>query len=355
MSKLQGLGWNEYFEARLAEQGGGFTEDSIGRVVAEHRGGYELLGPGGEMRAIAPRRLMEDTQTRPAVGDWVLFGPLAGDSSRVGIEQVLPRRSKLVRQAAGRRAAEQIVAANMDTVFMLTSINRELRLRRIERYLTVAWESGAQPVVVLTKADLVPDPEPTRERVQAVSPGVAVVVTTACREGGFSEVEPWLRPGSTIALVGSSGVGKSTLVNCLMGAEVQTVREIRSDDDEGRHTTTSRRLMVLPGQQGLLLDTPGIRELQLPGGDHTGIDEAFQDIKEFQAHCRFRDCSHNGEPGCAVGAAIEAGTLHPARLAGWEKLKREVEYQNARRLKTAAQVERGRWKKIMVQARKQRR
>ena len=304
---LGALGWNP----ELAEQ----LEPGLvpGRVVAAHRAAYDVETAAGVVRTRLPGRLLHES-VDVAVGDWVGLGDGL-------IREVLPRRSAIVRQAAGRTSERQTLAANVDVAFIVTSLGPELEPRRIERYLVTIWESGAVPEIVLTKADRVDDPSEQVAAVEAVAMGVPVYVVSALTGQGCDALRARLAPGVTAVLIGSSGVGKSTLVNRFAGFERMAVQETRADDDEGRHTTSHRELIELPGG-GLVIDTPGIRELQL--WDSGGIDEAFADVEELAAACRFNDCSHGTEPGCAVNAALASGELAEERYASWRKLQREL-------------------------------
>jgi ribosome biogenesis GTPase len=301
------LGWNP----ELAEH----VEPGLvpGRVVAAHRAAYDVQTADGAVRTRLPGRLVHES-TDVAVGDWVGLGDGL-------IRAVLPRRSAIVRQAAGRTSEKQTLAANVDLAFIVTSLGPELEPRRIERYLVTIWESGAVPEIVLTKADRVDDPSEQVAAVEAVALGVPVHVVSALTGQGCDALRARLAPGVTAVLIGSSGVGKSTLVNRFAGSERMAVKETRADDDEGRHTTSHRELIELPGG-GLVIDTPGIRELQL--WDAGGIDEAFADVEELAGACRFNDCSHGSEPGCAVNAALVSGELAQDRYDSWRKLQREL-------------------------------
>ena len=285
----------------------------------EHRSVFDVYTETGEASASLAGRLRHEAKGRqdlPAVGDWVA---LAESGT---IEGIMPRSSVFVRQAAGTGRERQIVAANVDVVFLVTSLNSELNLRRLERYLTLAWESGAAPVVILSKADRAA-PSSTRLReVEAVASGVPVHVTSALTGEGMEALRAHLMPHRTGALLGSSGVGKSTVINFLLGYERQSTGSIREGDDKGRHTTTRRELVLLPGG-GILIDTPGMRELQLGDAGH-GLLSTFDDIEDLAAACAFGDCTHGPEPGCAVKAAVAAGTLEPERLASYHKLVREL-------------------------------
>jgi ribosome biogenesis GTPase / thiamine phosphate phosphatase len=354
---LESYGWSESVAA--AFDGHETAGRSPARVVAEDRGSYVVVGAAGELRAAVGGRFRfeagNDPAAFPAVGDWVALdardsalrddgaGPDTMSTGTV-IRAVLPRRTSLVRHAAGRRTVAQVVAANVDVVFVIGSLNHDLNPRRLERYLAVAWESGAEPVVVLSKADLVDDLEEQVGAVARVAVGVPVITTSAVDGRGVEEVRARIGPGSTVAFVGSSGVGKSTLLNTLAGDDRAAVREIREDDARGRHTTTRRQLYLLP-DGGLVLDTPGMRELSLWDAD-AGLERSFADIEALAAVCRFNDCAHDGEPGCAVTSAIEDGDLTASRFDGWRKLEREARHLERRVDALARAEERRRWKTI---------
>jgi ribosome biogenesis GTPase len=257
---------------------------------------------------------------------------------------VLPRRTAFVRRAAGRRDVAQVLAANVDTVVLVMGLDGDFSLRRIERALVLAWESGADPVVLLNKADVCDDVPARRAEVEAVAPGVPVLVIAAKPREGLDALTPWLVPGRTVALLGSSGVGKSTIVNRLLGREKQRTREVLEAGERGLHTTTHRELILLPGG-ALLLDTPGLREIQL-WSDETGLQAAFGDVQELSSGCRFTDCRHGTEPGCAVRAAVEEGRLDPARLLSFHKLQAELRAMEIREDPLKRREERGRWKAI---------
>jgi len=252
----------------------------------------------------------------PAVGDWVLAEE---HGERSTIHFVFERRSKFSRKTAGKKTEEQIVAANVDTVFLVSSLNRELNARRIERYLTLAWESGARPIIVLNKSDLCDNIAELREKAEEAAMGVRTIVASAVSGDGIAELREIVRTGGTTALLGSSGVGKSSLINAILGREIQVTNETREGDDKGRHTTTSRQLIVVSGG-GVLLDTPGMRELQLWDASE-GIAQAFADVQGLAQGCKFRNCSHKDEPGCAVREAMDK-----ERLANYHKLQREEEF-----------------------------
>ena len=322
-----------------------------GRVSEQHRGAYVVLVESGEIRAEPAGRLSHEASgfgDLPAVGDWVAVAYRASENAGT-IQTVLPRRTKFSRKVALSVSEEQVVAANVDTVFLLSSLNEDLNLRRLERYLTLGWESGARPVIILTKTDLCEAVELRVLEVQAIAFGVPVHAISSLTGDGLDVVRSYIEPGKTIALLGSSGVGKSTLVNTLVGEEILAVKEIRESDGEGRHTTTHRQLVPLPGG-GLVLDTPGMRELQLWESSE-GLGETFADIEELAAQCRFNDCAHNTEPGCAIRAALDDGTLESGRWESYGKLLRELAHLERRLDKRAHADERKKWAKVTAEAR----
>lgn len=296
------------------------------RVAVEHKSRFGTYTEQGEVEAKLSGRLRHEARSRldlPAVGDWVALEARRAMRDAVGtIAAVLPRAGLFTRKAAGREREAQIVAANVDVVFIVTSLNDEFNARRLERYLALAWESGARPVVVLSKADVPADPEVRRREVEAIALGVPVHLTSAKSGRGIQELRTHLIGHRTGALLGSSGVGKSTLINALVGFERQATAEIRRSDSSGRHTTTRRELVLLP-EGGLLIDTPGMRELQLADAAQ-GVLATFEDVDTLAAGCAFRDCTHGPEPDCAVKAAISAGQLDPQRLRSYHKLVAEL-------------------------------
>jgi ribosome biogenesis GTPase len=330
---LAALGWNPELAKNL-------EPDLVpARVLAGHRAAYDVQTPTEVVRTRLPGRLVHEN-VDVAVGDWV------GLSDGL-IRTVLPRRSAIVRNSAGRTSEFQTLAANVDVAFIVSSLGPELEPRRIERYLVTIWESGATPEIVLTKSDRLEDPWPLVAEVEAVALGVPVHVVSALTGDGCDALRARLQPGTTAVLLGSSGVGKSTLVNRFAGRELMAVTETREDDDEGRHTTTHRELILLPGG-GVIIDTPGIRELQL--WDSGGIDEAFADIEELAAACRFNDCSHTQEPGCAVLAAVSSGELPSERFESWRKLQRELHAIAVRHDARLRREERRKWQLISKEA-----
>jgi ribosome biogenesis GTPase / thiamine phosphate phosphatase len=306
---LRELGWN----SDLAEN----LEPGLvpGRVAAVHRGAFDVWTERGPVRSRLPGRLVHNGLD-VGVGDWVGLGDGL-------VRSVVPRRSAIVRNAAGLTTTAQTLAANVDVAFAVSSLGPDLEPRRIERYLVTLWESGAAPEIVLTKADRLDDPWALVAEVEAVALGVPVHVVSAVTGQGCDALRARIGDGATAVLLGSSGVGKSTLVNRWLGEEAMATNETREDDDEGRHTTTHRQLLVLPGG-GLVIDTPGLRELQLWDVDSAALDATFADVEELSADCRFGDCTHTHEPECAVLAAVESGELPGERLHSWRKLQREL-------------------------------
>ena len=336
------LGWSSFFEQQLTADDGAWTP---ARVTWEGRGEYRLSSGSEEWRAELTGRLRHLAASRaelPTVGDWVL-------ASAERIHRVLTRRSAFSRKTAGRTVEEQVVAANVDTVLLVTSLNRDFNVRRIERYLALTWESGATPVVVLSKADLSDDSGLREHTSASAAAGVRVVVSSVVTGVGMSELSEIVRQGGTTALLGSSGVGKSSIINALAGESRQSVREIRPADDRGRHSTTSRQLFQLP-DGGVLIDTPGMRELTMWDAEG-GLEHAFADVEELAQECRFRDCAHASEPGCAVTRAIEGGSLDPARLESYQRLQREERFLQSR---AEANAERNRIGRLTSKALRQR-
>jgi len=316
---LTDLGWNQDFEDKLKQIN---KQDNfqIARIAIEYKGMYKLYTEAGEVLAEITGNMRYNNQF-PAVGDWVVID-LQDSKARAIIHDILPRKSKFSRKVAGDNTEEQIVAANIDTIFIVTSLNQDFNLRRLERYLTIAWNSGAKPVIVLSKADLCADAEAKKAEVETVAFGVPIHIVSSLSGEGLDELEEYLETGYTVALLGSSGVGKSTIINQLMGSEKMEVDEIRINDGKGKHTTTHRELIVLENG-GIVIDTPGMREIQLWDGNE-GIKESFEDIETLAQNCKFNDCQHDSEPGCAVKEAIEQGDLPEKRLESYRKLEREL-------------------------------
>ena len=309
---------------RQAEAAGALEGLTVARVISQEKGHYWLLSEKGEKAGQVSGKLRYQAQTAsdfPAVGDFVMTD-WNGESNAV-IHQLLPRSSCFIRKAAGEGRGEQVVAANIDVVFLCMALNRDFNLRRLERYLSVAWDSGATPVIVLTKTDLCDDLEGKLLAVSGVAMGVEVISTTMTKADGYEQLRPYLGMGKTVACIGSSGAGKSTMINHLLGEARLETRGLRNDG-KGRHTTTHRELVLLP-EGGMLIDTPGMRELGM-WDTAEGIDRTFGDIEELAAQGRFQDCSHSGEPGCAICRALELGQLSAERWQSYRKLKTENAY-----------------------------
>ena len=316
---LESLGWNRDWEGLWASSD--TRNRQPGRVAAVHRDRFVIWTAAGEVDAVASGYLRRDDvapEEHPLVGDWVALRP----GSPPVVDLVLDRRTCVVRQEPGR-PRPQPVAANVDTLLLVVGLDGNYRVSRVERYLQVAWLSGAQPVAVLTKADCDPDWAERLATVRAVAPGVPVHAVSVLAGQGLDELDAYQRAGHTLALIGSSGVGKSTLLNAWLGHEQQRVQAVREDDSKGRHTTTHRELFRLPSG-ALIIDTPGMRELGLWSGDE-GQGEDFTDVERLAADCRFGDCAHGDEPGCAVKEAVRQGRLSSARLAAYRKQRQDEE------------------------------
>jgi ribosome biogenesis GTPase / thiamine phosphate phosphatase len=337
------LGWGDHLAEAMAPHSARGLR--AGRVAVQHRGAYTLwsLEEASEIEAVAKRALERTELGFPAIGDWVAYAPAAGSSDRARIEAVLPRRTKLSRKVPGAKAEEQVVAANVDTVFVMMGLDADWSVRRLERFLVVVWESGAEPVIVLNKIDLAADPEARVAEASTVASGAAVLAIGSKGRIGLERLGSWLRPGHTIALLGSSGVGKSTLVNALAGEELQATGDVREHDQRGKHTTSFRRLLRLPGG-ALLVDNPGVREVQL-WTVAIGDEEAFADVEALAADCRFTDCRHETEPDCAVRTALEEGRLKEKRLMSWRALQEELRQVESRSKEHDRLEESRKWRK----------
>ena len=293
----------------------------LARVTEQRRNLYRVVCENGFLQATVSGKFMHEAHSDadyPAVGDWVT---ICVENDAAVIHYVLPRKSVFGRRAVGTVNESQIIASNIDTVFICMALNTDYNLRRLERYLSIAWDSGATPVIVLTKSDLCENLEQKRAEVLEISSGASVIVCSNLEQGGYNDVTQHINQGETIAFIGSSGVGKSTLINYLLGQDVLATKEVRNDG-KGRHTTTHRQLMLLPCG-GLVMDNPGMRELGAVSAD---LEKTFADIGAFAEQCRFSDCSHTSEPGCAVRAAIEDGILNAARLGNYNKIQMEAGY-----------------------------
>ena len=336
---IEQYGWSDLLAAAFAPHArAGHTP---GRVVLQQRDGYLVMTDGGEVRAKASGRLLHEAKElgHPAVGDWVALSQNPKERTAT-IHAILPRSTAFVRRAAHSTRGLQIIAANIDVAFIVTSLNADLNPRRIQRYLAAAWQSGARPVVVLTKADLSDDPQAQAAEIAALDVDCPVLLVSA-REGlGLDALLAEVKSGETCVLIGSSGAGKSTLVNAFLSEDRMATQAIREYDDQGRHTTSHRELILLPGG-GMIVDTPGVREVGLIDADE-GVSAVFDDIERLPQDCRFRDCGHANEPGCAVRAALESGALAPDRWAHFQKLKLELAAAEEKADRVAKDAERRR-------------
>ena len=328
-SNLKKYGLIDRFEQEATLYDGLF----IARVSEQHRELYKVISERGELNASVSGKLAYHTESQisfPAVGDWVMIDRADGNFGNAIIHHVLQRKSVFTRKAAGSANEQQVIAANIDIIFICMSLNEDFNLRRIERYLTIAWDSMATPVIVLTKSDLCENLSQRMNELSYVSMGADIIACSSENGYGSQDINTYIEKGKTIAFIGSSGVGKSTLINRLMGQDILATKMIREDDDKGRHTTTHRQLLLLPSG-GIVIDTPGMRELQIYTGN---ISKTFEDIEEFAVRCKYNDCSHETEPECMVQKAIKDGSLSKERFESYKKLQREMSYDglNSRQL-----------------------
>ncbi|MGK7868861.1 ribosome small subunit-dependent GTPase A [Falsiroseomonas sp. E2-1-a20] len=318
---IEHYGWSDAMRAAFEPHGR--AGHLPGRIIVQQREAHAVITDLGSLWARLSGRLRHEAREagHPAAGDWVALSANAIDGTAT-IHAILPRRTAFVRRAADSVQTLQVIAANIDVAFVVTSMNADLNPRRLERFLAAAWQSGARPVVVLTKADLCEQPETQAAQIAALAPGCTVLVVSVRQGLGMTSLMEHIAPGETCVLIGSSGVGKSTLVNALLGDERMATQDIRAADARGRHTTSNRQLVLLPGG-GLILDTPGIREVGLIDADE-GLSTVFGDIEDLAQNCRFRDCAHGSEPGCAVRRALDGGLLDEDRWEHFQKLSQEL-------------------------------
>lgn len=354
MKIVENYGWNDSWNTKWIDQSDNekLQASIAGRILLEHKHMYRVVTAEGEWLASLSgsfKHTAHDRRDFPAVGDWVAVEKMPGEEKGI-IRSILPRTSLFSRKVAGLTTVEQIVAVNVDIVFLIMSLNLDFNVRRLERYIIAAWDSGANPVIVLTKKDLCDDPQVFVDQANDVAFGVPIHVVSSVTGEGVAELQELLKDGKTAALLGSSGVGKSSLTNALCGEDVMVVQNIREDDDKGRHTTTHRELFRMPGG-GLLIDTPGMREFQMWDNSES-LNTGFKDVEQFANSCRFTDCQHTNQPGCAVQEALENGSLTRERYASYEKLKRELAYVERKADAAAQKAERGKWKQITKDMRK---
>lgn len=354
MTILNDFGWNENWISKWEESLSNekLTNCIPGRVLLEHKHMYRVITEFGEWLATCSGAFQHAATERrdfPAVGDWVAIEKMPGEEKGI-IHSVLPRTSLFSRKVAGTTTAEQIVAVNVDVVLLVTSLNQDFNVRRLERYLLAAYDSGSSPVIVLTKKDVCEDPFPYIEEAASIAYGVPIYAVSSVTGEGIDELQKLLTGGKTAALLGSSGVGKSSLTNALSGIEVMAVQDIREDDAKGRHTTTHRELIKLP-LGGLMIDTPGMREFQL-WDNSDSLDVSFKDVDAIADRCRFRDCEHGNEPGCAVQEALADGTLAEDRYNSYLKLKKELAFIERKSDAAAQRAERNKWKQLTKEAKK---
>jgi len=344
------LGWDSFFENNFEQyKNQGYVAM---RIVRENRGQYVAYNEIGKFLCELPGKFRFDNEKKnqlPTVGDWVVVSVLPNEKKAM-IHKILPRKSIFSRKASGEVTEEQSIATNIDTVFIITGLDLNYNLRRIERFLSIVVDSGALPVILLNKSDLCPEYEERKLEVEAIAQGVDVHTISAFNQEDLEKLKKYIKVGETIAFLGSSGVGKSTIINALLKTDQLKVNEVSQLGSRGRHTTTFRELIVLP-DGGMVIDTPGIREIQV-WGDEKVVNQVFDDIQELATNCRFSDCKHENEPGCAVLEAVKNGTLDEERHKSFLKFKKEYAYLSARQTMKASAVEKAHWKTITKAAKK---
>ncbi len=345
MVDITELGWNHFFQQQLVEED---PSCKPARVVRQDMNQYHLLGNDGRLSGVIPGRVRKAALSKadlPTVGDWIIYRKIeGGEAGTVQIEKCLERKSKFSRKEAGDVVDEQVVSANIDTVFIVSGLDDDFNPNRIERYLLLSWDSGAIPVIVLNKADLCDNLESRLKELETISMGAPVHVMSALDKAGTEALLEYVQPGTTCAFMGSSGVGKSTLINLLLGYERFETGEVREEDGKGRHTTTFREL-VLTESGAMIIDTPGMREIQV-WADSAALSQTFDDIEEIAMGCKFNDCQHDKEPGCAIHAAIEDNSLDAGRLDRYYKLKREVEHFESQQTVASRAAKKQEWKRF---------
>lgn len=341
---LKQLGFNAFFQKQFEQCK--YTNISIGRICAEYKESYRIFSEYGELSAIISGKFRNSCTKRedfPAVGDWVLFNHIQNEGKAI-IQEILQRKSKFSRKVAGNETQEQIIASNVDFAFIVCALNYDFNPRRIERYLSMVWQSSATPVIILSKADLCPNVEEKIVEVENIAFAVEIHAVNNISKEGIDVLNKYFNNNQTVVLLGSSGVGKSTLINNLANANIMKVNELRNNVDKGRHTTSHKQMIILPNG-GMIIDTPGLRELQLWDAQE-GISNTFNDIEEIAQYCKFNNCTHNNEPGCAVQKAIKDDLLEAKRLENYLKVRKEQEYLTSRQSQSAAKIEKDKWKVI---------